>query len=576
MVVLISGTCKTEPVEDQKALISLVLEAWATSTYGESALGSVWSIATDGDARRRQAIHALCMVKTLSSISPIYPQLSNLPLFNLSCGMGDITHDGDFKHEEKRFASALRSNTGVFVNGTHISPSFIKSQLRAATSITDGCLDSLFKISDRQNVPKANSLLKGIYDACQERDTPFQTANRSFILLSKLLYAFYAPHTTPSMSLSQQMTHLSECAHILFVIFRVDGTSFISSQLYYDIQASIKNSFFCVAKTKVLNPDSPFYLLQTGDDCLENRFGIYRTASSDCNGDILQMAERSAAAQQIDHILAENPDYDRTPYRISLKGAESYSGSCGRSVGTGHAYPRVVQSAAVNGAYTESKTEKRESLRGLQPVATRASHEKRWGLYDSARGRDIDMMQPFGHYVGVTELVPEEVELTSSAPATSSSTTALNPPELHSSLLSGNSELFLGSTHPDTSLDFALAGSAGLGLGISDEAMSLEDLLPPYGLAETDNTPPLTGGLPKRGWVEVQGRWVHLASAARVILGIESNEKSTDRLRRVCGFTRYPSTFDQSDSILGDVCLVGQLILALVRVGDEITLVAVR
>jgi hypothetical protein len=102
MVVLISGTCKTEAVEEQKALISLVIDTWKRSSYGESALGPIWSIATDGDARRRQAIHRLCMVHRLSPASPIYQGLCKLMLLNLSCGEGDITHDGDFKHEEKR------------------------------------------------------------------------------------------------------------------------------------------------------------------------------------------------------------------------------------------------------------------------------------------------------------------------------------------------------------------------------------------------------------------------------------------------------------------------------------------
>lgn len=111
MVVLISGTCKTESVDDQGALLSLVIDAWKQSPYGESALGSVWSIATDGDARRRQAIHRLCMSHMLSPASPIHQELCNLALLNLYCGEGDITHDGDFKHEEKRTpTSRLRCN----------------------------------------------------------------------------------------------------------------------------------------------------------------------------------------------------------------------------------------------------------------------------------------------------------------------------------------------------------------------------------------------------------------------------------------------------------------------------------
>ncbi|KAG9090060.1 hypothetical protein FS749_000841 [Ceratobasidium sp. UAMH 11750] len=135
----------------------------------------------------------------------------------------------------------------------------------------------------------------------------------------------------------------------------------------------------------------------------------------------------------------------------------------------------------------------------------------------------------------------------------------------------------LANACPDT-LGTTLTGSTGLEPSSPDEETLLEDLLPPYGLtdSEIDNTPPLPGDPPKRGWVEFEGRTIHLSSAVRIILGTDSKEKSTDRLRRVCGFTRYPSLIDQSDSLLGDICLVDQIVLALVRVTDEIALAAVR
>jgi hypothetical protein len=72
MVVLISGTCKTEAIEEQKSLISLVNNAWKRSPYGKSVLGPIWSIATDGDACWHQAIPCLCMSHRLSPTSSIY------------------------------------------------------------------------------------------------------------------------------------------------------------------------------------------------------------------------------------------------------------------------------------------------------------------------------------------------------------------------------------------------------------------------------------------------------------------------------------------------------------------------
>ncbi|KAG8684104.1 hypothetical protein FRC08_013877 [Ceratobasidium sp. 394] len=102
MVVLISGTCKTESVLNQRDLISLVVDGWKASPYGESALGPLYSIATDGDPRRRRVMHSFCMSEDLPKDSALYQELCHLEMLNLRCGVNAVTHDGDFKHEEKR------------------------------------------------------------------------------------------------------------------------------------------------------------------------------------------------------------------------------------------------------------------------------------------------------------------------------------------------------------------------------------------------------------------------------------------------------------------------------------------
>jgi hypothetical protein len=116
------------------------------------------------------------------------------------------------------------------------------------------------------------------------------------------------------MSLLQQVVSLAKCAFLLFVLFCLERTCFITSQLYYNIQASIKNTIFCIAKTQLLCPTHPFYLIHTGDDCLENLFGIYRTTSTNCNPDLLQLAEQSSVAQEVDNILNKYPNYNQKPY----------------------------------------------------------------------------------------------------------------------------------------------------------------------------------------------------------------------------------------------------------------------
>jgi hypothetical protein len=74
----------------------------------------------------------------------------------------------------------------VFINGMHISLTFIKHHLRLVPTITSSQLDSLFNNSDHQNVLKAHALLKGISDASWQPEVSAQVANKPFVLLGEL------------------------------------------------------------------------------------------------------------------------------------------------------------------------------------------------------------------------------------------------------------------------------------------------------------------------------------------------------------------------------------------------------
>jgi hypothetical protein len=100
-VILASGTCKTEKACDQTRWIELVQDCWKESPNGEALHGAIWSICTDGDAKRRRALFQLCMTSTVPESSDLFRTIGHLPLLNLSCGPTLITHDGDYKHEEK-------------------------------------------------------------------------------------------------------------------------------------------------------------------------------------------------------------------------------------------------------------------------------------------------------------------------------------------------------------------------------------------------------------------------------------------------------------------------------------------
>ncbi|KAG9098098.1 hypothetical protein FRC07_010692, partial [Ceratobasidium sp. 392] len=308
-IILASPTCKTKKSGKHAELIGAILDSWRESPHGAPAHGDIWSICTDGDAGRRLAIFQHCMTSTLEPNSDLYRLLGHLPLLNLCCGPTQITHDGDYKHEEKRMASALRSRSGITVNGTQITPKMMVHYLRLLGDIPESRILSFFDGKDPQNVPKANALLTSIYRASQLPNIVAQVAHKPFVLLGEVLGSFVHPYTTLTMSLKEQLTSLAKCAHLLFALYRTDGTRFLTGQLMYDIQASIKNAFFCVAKTQLADLNLPFYLLQTGTDRLESRFGSFRT-----------MCERAASAQHIDQIYAARPQWNRVPYRLSLDG----------------------------------------------------------------------------------------------------------------------------------------------------------------------------------------------------------------------------------------------------------------
>ncbi|KIJ38670.1 hypothetical protein M422DRAFT_176215, partial [Sphaerobolus stellatus SS14] len=100
------------------------------------------------------------------------------------------------------------------------------------------------------------------------------------------------------------------------------GTSFISGQLYHNLQSMIKNVYFCVTKQRLLDPTCGFYLCQVDDDRLENLFGTVRTLTHDRNVDTLQLVDRLTSAGDINTILTEHPDWDRGHRRLKLEGCD--------------------------------------------------------------------------------------------------------------------------------------------------------------------------------------------------------------------------------------------------------------
>ncbi|KAG1798230.1 uncharacterized protein HD556DRAFT_1440566 [Suillus plorans] len=79
--VLAAPTCKTENAADMEGILTRAIEHWS-ATGADTLVGPVWSFAMDGDATRRAAGHRLFVKKPLSSNSPLYATLSDMPGLN--------------------------------------------------------------------------------------------------------------------------------------------------------------------------------------------------------------------------------------------------------------------------------------------------------------------------------------------------------------------------------------------------------------------------------------------------------------------------------------------------------------
>lgn len=104
--VLLMLTCKRGSFRDSALIIEMLRQAWRISPYGERLHGHLWSIASDGDPKRRPALYLHCMVRELTpnnpELKPLFDLVGGLPGLNLWTGSRGETQDLDYKHDMKR------------------------------------------------------------------------------------------------------------------------------------------------------------------------------------------------------------------------------------------------------------------------------------------------------------------------------------------------------------------------------------------------------------------------------------------------------------------------------------------
>ncbi|KAK0435891.1 hypothetical protein EV421DRAFT_1892501 [Armillaria borealis] len=142
--VLLSGSCKAEKGVEHAKIIETFLQA-----SQKSGVRTI-SVASDGEARRGEALIRLTFKHPLPEDSPIFPLLNRLQFMNMEVGDDDLTADKDYKHVIKRFRNLVLRDAGLVVRSVHIKPSMIRLHL-ASNGLSTTRINHLFEPEDRQD-----------------------------------------------------------------------------------------------------------------------------------------------------------------------------------------------------------------------------------------------------------------------------------------------------------------------------------------------------------------------------------------------------------------------------------------
>ncbi|KIK44260.1 hypothetical protein CY34DRAFT_23175 [Suillus luteus UH-Slu-Lm8-n1] len=566
--VLAAPTCKTENAADMEGVLTRAIERWS-ATGANTRVGPVWSFATDGDATRRAAGHRLFVKKPLSSDSPLYATLSDMPGLNTLTGDNEVTLDFDFKHIFKRICTLIRSPAGITLNnGRIINAMMLSRYLLWLPAHDEASVTKLLHPDDPQDVPRAIELMQAIITFSKLQhdsiDSSFSTnidirADLAAIkLLGDLIESILLPFVDTNLSLTQQVQCLSCYAHLSFAIFRSHRRAFMPYQLYYDTQTMTKNIVFCIRKQQVLDPREKFFIGDSGDDRLELHFGRTQMIGGHNSGcSYSQVLDRLGAAKDIDGVFKRHPEIDPGHRRLKM--------------GTRHETVDHINREMWRGDIVSGRCDLPSAWQmGCDmalSILTRSQIDPiNFSFPTLFSDPAVDMLRPFGmnKYLGISDA--DEDPEDASVPPNPVAPQILDVPSLPLP--------YPDITHTDVDDE-----SAELTFEEALIAQADADIpsTPLHQVQPDPSAPPLPGGPGVRpeDYVLFKNRWIHKQTVCRLVINKDFISKSCNRLERVrAGYTKVNKRIDMSAGRItdGNLFLVGDIFLTLIRSGRTVSL----
>lgn len=537
----------------------------------------------------------------------------------------------------------LRTLEGVTVGRTIINFESIQRHLRRNPRLSEHDVRRLTNPSDSQDVPRAIEFIDAIHDlAALPTDdcSPAELQELPAIaVVAEMFASFLDAFVTPDWSLSQQVASLSKFAHTAFALFQTHGVNFMPNQLYGDMQTTVKNAIFCIAKQLHLDRTQPFYLFWTGDDRLEGLFGCTRMQGGhNPNFTYKDFVDRVGAGVDIAAVFARHPRLNNGFRRLKVTRTEHMD----------HLNPEswrgrvIVSEVDLESSWAQGRKDATILLRRIHVTCD-------FGLVFTSNPV-LDMLRPFGNgsYPGVATDSPDRSEeplilSESSAPTStrgnaqtgstssnaSTSQTSHEPshtnrdtprldtlaqasnlshtapsPSQHGSLEeSVTSEFTTGTTgslsvvsdSSETEVleltvqqcdEIARCSAVASGDGSDAQGIELEDLLDELdGNSESaqaqagHNGARLGRSEPSiTPWIDHEGHKIHKASLCRLVITPEYVRKSHERTLRVRGYTTdiKPRDYSTDDITNGDSFFTNDLFATLVCCDDTINLALLK
>jgi hypothetical protein len=422
------------------------------------------------------------------------------------------------------FATALRSEGGITVQNTVIQPSHTLGFLQDIPEVGAERARRLLDPADKQNVPKAVELIQRLMslhpitpDSVLSSVKP-SLANRRRMLefVGQFMGFFLRPFIALEMSLSRQLESISTFAHLFAIMWLTHKSTFLSSQLYADTQAIVKNIFFTVARLQIINPNHHFYLIHEGSDRLEGLFSKLRTLDHARNFDARQLAEKISVATLVDATYARNPDLDRGHRRLNVTD----------TIGVDHLNPRAwigdtrVGNVNIPAVWAMGQAKAVEVVKEYlgSEVANEYNFTK---IFAPTSGRDLLRPLEPTSWVGITELKRDIPDAQADAqPASSDSSLSIHKEPLE---VINNFEDYLPEALPDDSDSSSL--NRPLTLDIDGKSISIDSLASKLG---TNNWKRVT-----MRTLRVQGRTIEHLSASSMNNWIDADEADSNSMMKM-------------------------------------------